>query len=120
MPKTNVEIGNRYGYLQVLEELPKKGKRRFFKCKCDCGNEAIVRYDSLTRGVTSTCGCKMKMRVDRGWYNGMHGMNSLIRIYKDRAKEKKQDFTLTRLEFQLLTSADCYYCGAKPVQKKSI
>ena len=51
-------IGKKFGKLTVIEEC-KERKRRYkvYKCKCDCGNIAIVRGDNLRNGHTRTCGC---------------------------------------------------------------
>lgn len=60
--------GKRYNKLTVIEEAPSKprvikGKvysRRFWKCKCDCGREAVVAQDHLIGGHTTSCGkCKI-------------------------------------------------------------
>lgn len=45
-------------------------------------------------------------------------LNDLYSSYRFRAAKKKLDFTLSKLEFQLLTSCNCYYCGSVPRQIK--
>lgn len=52
-------IGMRFGKLVVEELLPKSNKfnRRQYRCKCDCGNEAVVPSSSLISGHTTSCGC---------------------------------------------------------------
>lgn len=45
--------------------------------------------------------------------------NDLYSSYRGRARKKGFEFTLTKLEFFLLTSAPCYYCGKKPEQSKA-
>ena len=60
-------IGERFGRLTVIEynELISKEKgRKYWKCKCDCGNEKTVRQDSLISGVTKSCGCIKKEQQD--------------------------------------------------------
>lgn len=37
--------------------------RKKFKCICECGNEVIVRSDSLKSGNTKTCGCLRKENI---------------------------------------------------------
>ena len=57
-------IGQRFGRLVVIEKLPSKNRRCWWKCKCDCGNFKDVPTTSLTLGDTKSCGClnKEKMR----------------------------------------------------------
>lgn len=53
--------GNRYGRLEVLRISDKRvGRKTFWVCKCDCGNEKTVRSDSL--GKINSCGCLKKER----------------------------------------------------------
>lgn len=40
-----------------------KSYNKYYTCKCDCGNEAIVRYDKLVLGKTKSCGCLAAERV---------------------------------------------------------
>ena len=53
-----IVAGSRYGRLTTLqlELLPSKGKK-YWKCRCDCGNTIHVRGNSLTAGHTRSCGC---------------------------------------------------------------
>ena len=39
-------------------------------CKCDCGNYTKAKTNSLTRGVTLSCGCWNKER-DRSYPHGL-------------------------------------------------
>ena len=56
--------GQRFGRLLVLERAETVTEHRtVYKCLCDCGNEVIVRSDSLTSGRTQSCGCLQKEKV---------------------------------------------------------
>ena len=47
--------GQRFGRLVVIGR--SEEKRSYWNCKCECGNEIIVRGDSLRSGHTKSCGC---------------------------------------------------------------
>lgn len=49
--------GQRFGRLTVIERAENKKDRVMWKCKCDCGNEHIVRGNSLVTGRCKSCGC---------------------------------------------------------------
>lgn len=51
-------LGKKYGKLTVIREYDKgqDGKPRYL-CKCDCGNEKVIRKSSLISGGTKSCGC---------------------------------------------------------------
>lgn len=49
--------GKRFGMLTVLNYVGKEGREYYWKCKCDCGNEAKVRGRTLRSGETRSCGC---------------------------------------------------------------
>lgn len=54
--------GQKFGRLTVIEEAPKPSpyleyRGRWYLCRCDCGNQAVVREDALKRGQTKSCGC---------------------------------------------------------------
>lgn len=52
-------VGQKFGKLLVLEQLPESNKfnRRLYKCKCDCGNEVVTAGNCLISGHTRSCGC---------------------------------------------------------------
>lgn len=53
--------GKRFGRLTVLKfvDTDKYGKSRYL-CRCDCGNEKIVKREHLINGGTKSCGCLHK------------------------------------------------------------
>lgn len=64
--------GKKFGRLTVIE---RRGSDKYGKvlwlCKCDCGNETVVRGNSLKRGLTTSCGCyksdKKKEQMKEMW-----------------------------------------------------
>ncbi len=57
MQKLHDLTGQRFGRLTVVERAENKGKPTVWLCKCDCGNEKIVRGSDLKNGHTQSCGC---------------------------------------------------------------
>ncbi len=49
--------GQRYGKLTVLYPAENISGRTAWQCRCDCGQEPIVRTSRLRSGHTSSCGC---------------------------------------------------------------
>lgn len=48
----------KFGRLEVIEFAGiNKHHQATWLCKCDCGNEKIIRGNSLRRGITKSCGC---------------------------------------------------------------
>lgn len=64
MAKMEDLTGMKFGRLTVIEHY---GKDRYghnqWICKCDCGNEKIVRGCDLKRGSVVSCGCYWKERL---------------------------------------------------------
>jgi len=61
MPKFVDMLGQKIGYLTVIELLPERGKLggALWKCKCDCGNESIVIGGELRRKGRQTKSCSV-------------------------------------------------------------
>lgn len=58
MRKHESLIGQKFGRLTVIAESGVQGKGKYkWLCKCECGNETIVRGDLLKSGRTKSCGC---------------------------------------------------------------
>lgn len=52
------EIGNKYGKLTVISEAGvEKYGSKMWRCRCECGGEAIVKGTNLRNGGTTSCGC---------------------------------------------------------------
>ena len=61
--------GRRFGFLTVIRRYGTiDGDSPTWLCKCDCGQETIVRGISLKRGSTQSCGCK-KFSIGEGNVN---------------------------------------------------
>lgn len=75
----------RFGRLTAIKidhiyyKTPRKlGSVVYWKCKCDCGKECVVRTVHLTKGYTKSCGCLQKERTSET--NTRHSLSN-TRIY---------------------------------------
>lgn len=52
-------IGQKYGFLTVIEATEKRANKGeiIWKCKCECGNLIITKSKNLLSGATQSCGC---------------------------------------------------------------
>jgi len=109
--------GKRYGKLVVREKLSERSCKGeiMWLCKCDCGNEHIVRGSSLRCGNTKSCGCLP--RGKRTLPVGEAAFRSVLTTYKFRAKKRRLSWKLTEEEFRKLTQMPCHYCGTLPSNK---
>lgn len=63
--------GKRFGKLVVIElDHIERRYGALWKCRCDCGNETVVRSNDLRTGNTKSCGCyKISSRFGRRTVN---------------------------------------------------
>lgn len=62
MGKKGINLtGRRFGRLTVIEPIGTIGLRYKWRCKCDCGNEAVVLGNNLGKS-TFSCGCYARER----------------------------------------------------------
>jgi len=62
-------LGQRFGRWTVLAKSHRsKWGDIFWSCRCDCGNDGVVRAGNLRNGTSTSCGCYHKEAVTR------HGM----------------------------------------------
>lgn len=64
MPSQDL-TGLKFGRLTVLQKDKKVKYQQYWLCKCDCGNQTVVRGSNLTTKVkpTQSCGCLNRERV---------------------------------------------------------
>ncbi len=56
-------IGKRFSMLTVVAYAGKEDGQHLWRCKCDCGNEAVVRQTNLQSGKTKSCGCLQEKQI---------------------------------------------------------
>lgn len=108
-------IGKRYGRLLVIERAGKvQGGIATWKCRCDCGKEAIVRGAELRRGHVISCGCyRVEQRTKHTALGGGAHTSWLYSKCKSDAKRKGIIFDLSNEDFVELISGACFCCGRK-------
>ena len=83
--------GQRFGRLTVIERAENIGKKTMWKCRCDCGNEKIIRADDLKSGRSKSCGCynKEKTIISHTTHRGTGTrLYSIWSLMKDRCTNK--------------------------------
>ena len=110
------ETGNKFGKLTAIKIAGyTKSNAVKWLCKCDCGKETIVRGQYLRDGNTKSCGCSRNdAAIKRRLVFGLASIRQSIIRYKNSAKKRGYEYTLTEEQFKEITQQDCYYCGAKP------
>lgn len=110
LKKYNSYIGKVIGNFTILEIVKvDKNYKKFFKCKCSCGNIKVLRYENLNKS-NKGCGCK------RGLKYGESSFNYVFYSYKKSARYRNINFKLTKNQFKILTQKNCHYCNCKPIQ----
>lgn len=60
MAKTEINIGDVFSRLTVLEHDGARGRNSYLKCRCSCGVVKSVRRDLLVSGDQKSCGCLLR------------------------------------------------------------
>lgn len=84
MGKYNDITGQKFGKLTAVSVAYKdKNNLEYWNCKCDCGNETIVRKNHLVGGKIVSCKCFQKERQLQGITS--HGLSKtrIYRIYRN-------------------------------------
>jgi len=123
MPRTNIK-NQKFGRLVALCDAGYKNRERLWKCLCECGRFTTVMASQLKAGRVKSCGCLRSEQASKRAKRDIAGANKLsvgeanlthvIRGYKNGAKKRDLEFSLTRKQFKRLTQQKCFYCGAKP------
>ena len=117
--KTRLELtGQRFGRLTVKEfSHVNKNGQAFWLCKCNCGDEKIIRGNALRGGLTKSCGCLQKERFKEAQEKhklpkGVAACNRVLYSHKRAAKLRNIEQDLTDEQIIALHKKNCYYCGA--------
>lgn len=72
--------GERFDYLLVIERAGSdKNKKATWLCKCDCGNEVVVRGNDLRQGKVHSCGCYKTNLLSRDLVGQKFGKLTVIK-----------------------------------------
>lgn len=67
-------IGQIFGKLTVLSQIRKENSMHFYwNCRCECGNNIVVRSSHLRSGNTKSCGCIKKEYLKANKLGEKHG-----------------------------------------------
>lgn len=80
------------------------------ECMCLCGTQKRVNFRDFTRKQGFDC-CVVR-RGDAAAYRA--SLHDMVNRYKNSAKKRGYDFTLTLDVFEHLAKSNCFYCGAAP------
>lgn len=107
-----INIGDKFGLLTVIEKRNSHKKSFDYICKCDCGNIKTVKGWQLLKNKLHSCGCYLK--TFRKLDGTQAAINSLYSSYKRNAQKRNLEFSIPIENFIEVTSDSCYYCGAEP------
>lgn len=115
-----MQVGEKYGRLTVEEYLyTDDHPRRYFRCRCECGGEAVTHTNSLRTGNTRSCGCLGKEVQAAKRVPGNHSeVTAIILGYVRHAKRRGHKWELSRDDVVALISSNCHYCGSPPANVK--
>lgn len=106
-----------YKYFNVLEYftvIKSKKKRKYAKCKCNCGKIFNTRADNLNRSKgCPSCGHKFGGN-NRVLPNNKAAKFALYMTYLRNAQNRNLSFKLTEKQVEEYSSKNCYYCGTPP------
>ena len=112
--------GQKFGRLTVIEPSHKDIRGTlWWRCKCKCGKEAIVRGPSLKNRSTKSCGClgkeNMAAYVEKCRLpKGEAARNAVLGSHKSGAKKRNIEQALTDEQIIALHKENCHYCGCPP------
>lgn len=49
--------GDKINHWTIIDTAPSRNNQTCWLCKCDCGNERIVRSNDLINNKSKSCGC---------------------------------------------------------------
>lgn len=77
--------GKRFGKLVALE-YTHIGKTSAWKCRCECGNELLVRTGNLVRGNSTSCGCNKREDITGQKFGHLTALKYDTNAKKGRSK----------------------------------
>lgn len=121
LEKLPLQKGKKFYNLTVikLHHITNKYSRSnfYYLCVCDCGKEKIIDKQSLIGGDTRSCGCYHAIRCGEAHRKkkGEASFNRVYSLFKNTVGRRGIKCSLSKQEFKLITSQNCKYCNAEPI-----
>lgn len=115
----------KFGRLQLVGKSKEKHKdgTYFHQFLCDCGNTKLALLRNVKYGYTRSCGCLQSegassRLIGKCPTNKRNERDRAIswsfQLYKNSAKQKNREFSLTLEDISDLVFKNCFYCGSYP------
>jgi hypothetical protein len=113
-------IGKEFGRLTIISQVDTSKKPgqmgTRWRCKCKCGNEVEVFLKNLKNENTTSCGCfhseQASIRIKaRKRKPEEIILRNMFGAYRDGAKKRGFEFTITLEQFMDIAVMPCHYCG---------
>lgn len=91
---TGIDLtGLRSGKLVAIEYAESRNDGRYWKCKCDCGNETLVRATRIKNNIIKSCGClnELKRSKSSNWKGCGEVSASYFKSVKKNSEIRKKD-----------------------------
>lgn len=109
MAKAKDLTGLKFGRLTAIEPAGRsKNKCIMWRCVCDCGNEVVVKSNSLNSGNTKSCGCLHKEGLKKS--RTTHGMTH-TRQYKIWCAMKARCYDKNNISFKYYGGVGIKVCN---------
>lgn len=95
-----------------------KNDRRYWECKCDCGNTTLAYGSKLRSGELKSCGCLHLERIRKPVGEGQ--LNRFERSYKNGAKIRNIEYNLETYQFRQIIKQNCHYCNSEPMPRNDL
>lgn len=89
--------GQKFGKVTILSVAFTRKGHKYYNCKCECGNEKIMRGSQFTSGKAKSCGCLLRKAQKE------FGISRRI-IYKAFGKE----YTIEEIEQNFMSRMTFY------------
>lgn len=113
--------GQTFGRLTALERVENdRNKNTQFRFRCLCGNEVVALSGNVRTGKTKSCGCLQAENYENHRIEpGKASFNRVINQYKNNARIKNLEWSLSRELIEEVMTGLCFYCGTPPKREES-
>lgn len=115
--------GQKHGRFTLLasSEHQSKQGQYYWHARCECGTEKEVLPSDLIHGATRSCGCwqrevakEVVARNGTKLPPGEAAFNRIVKQYRNNARAKNREWSLTKDECRAMLTGNCEYCGITP------